>query len=162
MASSRSRRQTLEQNVIPEEEEYNSPIELDEELGAASMAEGMQGSSQKSKRKVQRTSTVWNYFDLEMGPNENGVIEERAICKVCKKSLTGKSSHETGHLLKHRKKCDVKYNGSVEPCQTMLQFSSDSSISTWFYDQQRARELHTKYMVNAQQPLDLVDDPAFE
>ena len=52
MASSRSRRQTLDQNVILEEEEYNSPIELDEELGAASMAEGMQGSSQKGKRKV--------------------------------------------------------------------------------------------------------------
>ena len=58
MASSRSRRQTLDQNVILEEEEYNSPIELDEEFGVASMAEGMQGSSQKGKRKVQRTSTV--------------------------------------------------------------------------------------------------------
>ena len=94
MASSRSRRQTLDQNVIPEEEEYNSPIELDEELGVASMAERMQGSPQKGKRKVQCTSTVWNYFDLEMGPNENEVIEECAICKVCKKWLTGKSSTE--------------------------------------------------------------------
>ena len=101
-------------------------------------------------------------FWLRNGFQRKWVIEERTNCKVCKKSLTGKSSHETGHLLKHRKKCDVKYNGSVEPCQTMLQFSSDSSISTWFYDQQRARELHAKYVVSAQQPLDLVDDPAFE
>ena len=43
MTSSCSRRQTLDQNVISEEEEeeYNSPIELDEEFRAASMGEGM-------------------------------------------------------------------------------------------------------------------------
>ena len=45
MTSSRSMRQTLNHNVIPEEEEYNNPIELDEEFGVTSMAEGVQGSS---------------------------------------------------------------------------------------------------------------------
>ena len=94
------------------------------------MTEGMRRSSQKCKRKVQRTSTVWNYFDLEMGPNENGVIKERAICKVCKKSLKGKSLHGTGHLLRYCKKCEAKHSSGVEPRQTTLQFSSDGSIST--------------------------------
>ena len=58
MASSRSRRQTFDHNVIPEEKEYTSLIDLDEEFSTASMAEGMQRSSQKGKRKAQRTSTV--------------------------------------------------------------------------------------------------------
>ena len=49
MTLSRLRRQTFDQNVIPEEEEHNSLIELDEEFGVASMAEEMQGSSQKEK-----------------------------------------------------------------------------------------------------------------
>ena len=75
MTSSRSMRQTFDHNVIPEEKECTSLIDLDEEFSTASMAEGMQGSSQKGKRKAQRTSTVWNYFDLEIGPNEHRVIE---------------------------------------------------------------------------------------
>ena len=111
MTSSRWRKQTFDHNVIIEYEKYNSPIELDEEFGVASMAEGMQGSSQKGKKKA----TIWNYFDLEMSPNEYGVIKERAICKVCKKLSISKSSCGTSHLLRHRKKCEVKHSGGVEP-----------------------------------------------
>ena len=97
-----------------------------------------------------------------MGSNENGVIEKRTICKACKKSLTGKSSHGIGHLLRHRKKCEAKHSGGVEPWQTTLHFFSDGSFSTWSYDQQRAKELHVKYVASTQQPLRLTDDPVFE
>ena len=53
-----------------------------------------------------------------MGPNEHRVIEEHAIYKVYKKSLTGKFSHGTSHLFRHRKKYEAKHSGDVDPRQT--------------------------------------------
>ena len=76
------------QTTINENEEFNGPLE---EVGIESIADTneVEGSSCRGKRKVQRTSPVWQYFDLEMRPNEKDVIKERAICQVYKQSHIG-------------------------------------------------------------------------
>lgn len=48
-------------------------------------------------------------------PNEKVLLEEKAICKMCKQSYPGKSFTGIGHLDRHRKKCEVKHRTSGDP-----------------------------------------------
>ena len=157
MASSRGAPSNL--NVIIEDDEEQEVDSLNQDT-----VEGGSGvlGSKKGKRKVRRTSDVWNIFDLRKENDEEGKIIERAYCKYCPKIYTATSSCGTTHLKRHIPKCPGLNSGHVDPRQTTLNFTPDGNLGTFTYDPNRARELHAKYIASAQLPLGLAEDPAFE
>ena len=118
--------------------------------------------SNKGKRKVRRTSDVWNIFDLREEDVEGGKTIERAYCKYCPKIYTATSSGGTTHLKRHIPSCPGLKSGRVDPRQTTLNFTLEGNLGTFTYDLNRARELHAKYIASAQLALGLVEDPVFE
>jgi hypothetical protein len=78
------------------------------------------------------TYKVWNDFD-EIYEVING--KERRTgskCRYCKKDFRGKSTHVTGHLIRHIPICPV-LKGRSAMAQSQLKFNSDGSVSTWEY-----------------------------
>jgi hypothetical protein len=60
----------------------------------------------------------------------------QAIFKHCKIIYSGLSSNSTGHLQRHRERCEVRNAKSHESrmSQTMIQFNPDGSVCHWEYN----------------------------
>ena len=93
-----------------------APIDLDSGGGKGAMAtRTMVGSTSSTPSIVgtgtsvgKRKSVVWANFD-EIYETVNGVkIFTKATCKMCKSTLSARSSASTGHLTKHQKSCKQK------------------------------------------------------
>jgi hypothetical protein len=58
-----------------------------------------------AKRQRTLTSDVWQYLDVLNKDVGGKPVRYDARCKFCKKELSGKSTSDTGHLLRHVKSC---------------------------------------------------------
>ena len=93
-----------------------APIDLDDGGGEGATATGTTVGSTSSTPYVagtgtsigKRKSAVWADFD-EIYETVNGVkIYTKATCKMCKSTLSARSSVGTGHLKRHQKSCKQK------------------------------------------------------
>jgi hypothetical protein len=83
----------------------------------------MANTSKRGKRK----SPVWTNFD-EVFEEVNGVkICTKAVCKMCKSTLSARSVASTGHLKRHQKSCRLKTVQRAR-VQSRLSYNLDGSI----------------------------------
>jgi hypothetical protein len=89
-----------------------TPVDLDSDSGEGttgnsnsnSFAPSVAGTGNLGKRK----SPVWANFD-EVLEEVNGVkICTKTVCKMCKSTLSARSTTSTGHLKRHQKSCRQK------------------------------------------------------
>ena len=63
----------------------------------------------------------------------NGVkICTKAICKICKSTLSPRSCAGTGHLKRHQKPCKQKMDQRAR-VQSRLAYNPDGSMHNWDY-----------------------------
>lgn len=93
--------------------------------------------------------------------DENGKNVRYAKCKVCKTTLSAKSSGGTGHLLRHRTSCLAKSDRSAR-VQSILQYNSDGSVRSWDYSTDVARTELCRMIVCLDLPLGIGGTDAFE
>jgi hypothetical protein len=93
------------------------PIDLDGDGGEG--ATGLVNSNSSapsvaSKGNIgKRKSPVWADF-TEIFEDINGVSTcTKAVCKMCKATLSVRSAADTGHLKRHQKSCKLKTNQRV-------------------------------------------------
>ena len=81
-----------------------------DEVASASEGSGTGGGTTSSNTgtKRSRTSNVWQHFDEVIEQQPDGTTVMHAKCKICKKLLSGKSSHGTGYLGRHADSCAKK------------------------------------------------------
>ena len=117
----------------------------------------------RSRGKRPRTSPAWQHFTEEPRPNpKTGEMENRAVCKYCKKHFSNKKGGGTGHLDRHWKAClPLHQGGSVDSRQQTLSLTSHG-LQNFTYDAQRAREALAKFLASAELPLSFADDASFE
>ena len=102
--------------------------------------------STSSNPRSQRTSDVWNHFDIV-----EVVGVEKAICKVCKKYFSCKASAGTGHLRRH-----AQTHAPRESRQATLNTSGgDQGLAVFHFSQQKARELIIKWLIKEELPFTL-------
>jgi hypothetical protein len=74
-----------------------------------------------------RKSPVWADFD-EVFEEVNGVkICTKAVCKMCKSTLSARSAASTGHLKRHQKSCRLKIVQRAR-VQSRLSYNPDGSV----------------------------------
>jgi hypothetical protein len=93
---------------------YIAPIELDSDGGEGATTTGNSNSNGSAPSIAgngnvgKRKSPVWDNFD-EIFETVNGVkICTKATCKMCKTTLSARSSASTSHLKRHQKSCRQK------------------------------------------------------
>ena len=83
-------------------------------------------------------SKVWADFE-QIYENVNGKkVCTKAICKICKNTLSARSKAGTGHLKRHQVSCRQKANRAAR-VQSRLAFNSDGSVHNWEYKPAVAR-----------------------
>jgi hypothetical protein len=91
-------------------------------VGSTSI-DGGTGTSSVGKHK----SSVWVDFD-EIFEKVNGSnVRTATICRMCKTTLSARSSVGTGHLLRHQKACRKKVDHTAR-VQSRLAFNPDGSL----------------------------------
>ena len=92
------------------------------------------GNSNVGKRKL----PVWANFD-EIYETMNGrKICTKATCKMCKTTLSARSSVGTGHLKRHQKSCRQKTDQHAR-VQSRLAYNPDGFVHNWDYKSDVAR-----------------------
>lgn len=102
-----------------------------EEEAVEAMSNNTNGKKQKKL-----TSTVWLDFDRETKGDE--VV---AICKHCKKKLSGKSSGGTSHLRNHLERCPKKRKlGGGQRLLNVKQQDGSAKVETYEFDLETSRK----------------------
>ena len=83
-----------------------------------------QGTTTSGKRK----SSVWADFK-EVKEND---VRVAAVCNMCGKRLSARSSAGTGHLIRHQSSCRKKYD-HAQRVQSRLALNRDG-FHNWFYN----------------------------
>ena len=92
------------------------------------------GNGKVGKRK----SPIWDDFE-EIFETVNGVqICTKAKCKMCKSTLSARSSAGTGHLKRHQNSCRQKTD-QRDRVQSRLSYNPDGSVHNWDYKPKVAR-----------------------
>jgi hypothetical protein len=110
-----------------------------------------------SKRK----SPVWADF-TEIFEDINGVSTcTKAVCKMCKATLSARSAASTGHLKRHQKSCKLKTDQRAR-VQSRLSYNPDGSVYNWDYKPEVARAELCRLIAKLDLPLGIGDTDAFE
>ncbi|XP_021321373.1 zinc finger BED domain-containing protein RICESLEEPER 2-like [Sorghum bicolor] len=108
-----------------------------------------------------RRSKCWETFDEVFEMINGNRVRVKAICKICKKVLSGRSAAGTGHILRHAKGCLAKLDRQNK-VQSRLAFSSDGALHNWNYDPTVARTELCRLIARLDLPLGFGDTDAFE
>jgi hypothetical protein len=110
-----------------------TPIELDGDGGEGVSAIGNSYSNSSAPSVAnsgnvgKRKSPVWADFE-EIYETVNGVkICTKATCKMCKTTLSARSSVGTGHLKRHQKSCRQKTDQRAR-VQSKIAYNPDGSV----------------------------------
>ena len=115
------------------------------------------GNGKVGKRK----SPVWDDFE-EIFETVNGVqICTKAKCKMCKSTLSARSSAGTGHLKRHQNSCRQKTD-QRDRVQSRLSYNPDGSVHNWDYKPEVARTELCRLIARLDLPLGIGDTDAFE
>ncbi|XP_066384513.1 zinc finger BED domain-containing protein RICESLEEPER 2-like [Miscanthus floridulus] len=115
------------------------------------------GNGKVGKRK----SPVWDDFE-EIFETMNGVqICTKAKCKMCKSTLSARSSAGTGHLKRHQNSCRQKTD-QRDRVQSRLSYNPDGSVHNWDYKPEVARTELCILIARLDLPLGIGDTDAFE
>ena len=153
---------------IPDFDEFE---EEEDEVEVQSPNRGVDGNSQTEsqattagkRKKPGRRSDVWKTFEIVSITQPDGSIKEMGVCKFCKAKYTIGSKGGTSHMRRHIPQCAKSHGSASDPRQTTLNFSpTEGNLTSWSYDPNRTRELHVKYIAQAQLPLSIGDSHAFE
>lgn len=145
-----------------------SPINLDGDGGAEPTPTGTTLDSNGSSPSIatgngtgKRKSSVWTDFD-EIFETENGVkVCTKARCKMCKHTLSARSSAGTGHLKRHQKSCRQKANHAAM-VQSRLALNPDGSLQNWEYNPDVARSELCRLIARLDLPLSIGETQAWE
>ena len=148
----------------------NAAIDLDPEglpqgtaagsgTGSASTAAATESGSTRKRRAS--TSKVWKDFDEIYEVIDGKERRTGARCKHCKKNLTGKSTHGTGHLKRHIPICPVLKSRNAMT-QTQLKFNPDGSVHLWEYKPEVARTELCRLIARLDLPICIGESDAFE
>ena len=109
-------------------------------------------------RKRALTSEVWNHFDREIVKGE-----WKAICKYCKKALSGELGHGTNHLRNHFNICPLRTTRDIK--QTMLNakvsLDGKAGLAKHLLDQGEARKELATMIILHEYPLSMVEHVGF-
>jgi hypothetical protein len=122
-----------------------------------SSAPSIAGKGNTGKRK----SPIWADF-TEIFEDINGVSTcTKAVCKMCKATLSARSVAGTGHLKRHLKSCKLKTDQCAR-VQSRLSYNPDGSIYIWDYKPEVARAELRHLITKIDLPLGIGDTDAFE
>jgi hypothetical protein len=108
-----------------------------------------------------RKYKCWDDFE-QIFENINGnKVRTHAIYKICRTTLTAKSTADTGHILRHQKSCKEKLDHAAR-VQSRLAFNPDGSLHNWNYDLAVARTELCRLIARLDLPLGFGDTDAFE
>ena len=107
---------------------------------------------------------MWNDFDKVYKVVDGKNIRFQAVCKHCKAIYSSLSSNGTGHVQRHREKCEVRNAKSCESrmSQTMIQFNPDGSVRHWEYNVEVAHTQLCRLIARLELPIYLGETDAFE
>ena len=122
----------------------------------------LSSSNGTSSCTTKRRSAVCNDFEevFEEGPNDKKVRVFAKCIHYCH-VLIGRSSHGTGHLLRHQKVCSSKVN-HANFVQSRLALNPDGSIHNWRYKPDAARTKLCCLIAKLDLPLGIGETKAFE
>ena len=144
-----------------------APIDLDGGGGEGATATGTTVGSTSSTPSVAGTGTsvgkrkfaVWADFD-EIYETVNGVkICTKATCKICKSTLSARSSAGTGHFNRHQKSCKQKTDQRAR-VQSRLAYNPDGSMHNWDYKSDVARSELCRLIARLDLPLGIGETEA--
>ncbi|XP_066323573.1 zinc finger BED domain-containing protein RICESLEEPER 2-like [Miscanthus floridulus] len=110
-----------------------------------------------SKRK----SLVWADFEEIYEVINGSRIYTKAICKMCKTTLSARSSAGTGHLKRHQKSCRIKTDQRAR-VQSRLSYNPDGSVYNWDYKPEVARSELCRLITKLDLPLGIGETDAWE
>ena len=87
-------------------------------------------------------SDIWKCFDLiNIFDAEGKKIDRKAVCKICSKQLSGKSSSRTSHLKRHNATCmkNIKNKPNIHK-YFLLNKDGDNNLTKWSYEEANARK----------------------
>jgi len=129
--------------------------------GTASASTAAATSSGATRKRRASTSKVWKDFDEIYEVIDGKERRTGARCKHCKKNLTGRSTHGTGHLKRHIPICPV-LKGRNAMAQSQLKFNPDGSVHLWEYKPEVARTQLCRLIARLDLPICIGESDAFE
>lgn len=145
-----------------------APIDLDGGGGEGATTAGTGSNTNSSAPSIssnatrvgKRKSPVWADFD-EIYEDVNGsIICTKAVCKMCKATLSARSVSGTGHLKRHQKSCKEK-NNRCAAVQSRLALNPDG-LHNWDYKPDVARQELCRLIARLDLPLSIGDTDAWE
>jgi hypothetical protein len=141
------------------------PIDLDGDGGKG--ATGTVNSNSSAPTVASKGNTgkcklsVWADF-TEIFEDINGVSTcTKAVCKMCKATLSARSAADTGHLKRHQKSCRLK----IDQCarvQSRLSYNPYGSVYNWDYKPEVARAELCRLIAKLDLPLGIGETNAWE
>ncbi|XP_066361541.1 zinc finger BED domain-containing protein RICESLEEPER 2-like [Miscanthus floridulus] len=120
-------------------------------------APSVAGTGNNSKRK----SPMWADFEEIYEVINGSRICTKAICKMCKSTLSARSTAGTGHLKRHQKSCRIKTNQRAR-VQSRLSYNPDGSVYNWDYKPEVGRSELCRLIAKLDLPLGIGETDAWE
>ena len=117
-------------------------------------------TAQDVNNPVGKRSSVWQNFTKINVTENNGQIKKKAVCNICNAILSAEPNDGTSHLKRHIKN---RHNNAQVDIRTQMNLGGGTSgnLSTWQYDESRARQELVDFMVRAEQPFTFVEKHDF-
>ncbi|XP_066358323.1 zinc finger BED domain-containing protein RICESLEEPER 1-like [Miscanthus floridulus] len=133
-----------------------APIDVDADGGEGATvtansngsAPSVAGTGNNSKRKL----PMWADFEEIYEVINGSRICTKAVCKMCKSTLSARSAAGTGHLKRHQKSCRIKTDQHAR-VQSRLSYNPDDSVYNWDYKPKVARSELCRLIVKLDLPL---------
>ena len=142
-----------------------APIDVDADGGEGATATAnsngsapsVAGTGNTSKRK----SPMWADFEEIYEIINGSRICTKAVCKMCKSTLSARSAASTGHLKMHQKSCRIKTDQRAR-VQSRLSYNPDGSVYNWDYKPEVARSELCRLIAKLDLPLGIGETDAWE
>jgi len=142
-----------------------APIDVDADGGEGATATAnsngsapsVAGTGNTSKRK----SPVWADFEEIYEVINGSRICTKAVCKMCKSTLSARSAAGTGHLKRHQKSCRIKTDQCAR-VQSRFSYNPDGSVYNWDYKPEVARSELCRLIAKLDLPLGIGETDAWE
>ncbi|XP_066333309.1 zinc finger BED domain-containing protein RICESLEEPER 2-like [Miscanthus floridulus] len=108
-----------------------------------------------------RKSPMWANFEEIYEVINGSRICTKAVCKMCKSTLSTRSSADTGHLKRHQKSCRIKTDQCAR-VQSRLSYNPDGSVYNWDYKPKVARSELCRLIAKLDLPLGIGETDAWE
>jgi hypothetical protein len=108
-----------------------------------------------------RKSKCWADFKEIYETINGNQVRVQAICKLCRTTLSARSTAGTGHILRHQKSCRKKLDHAAR-VQSRLAFNPNGSLHNWNYDPAVPRTELCRLIARLDLSLGIGDTDAFE